>query len=306
MMNFMLRRRLAPAVLFLTTPLLAQVTVRYSRDLKFGAAVPAAVTAQFGNPGLGALDGPSVVQIKGDKAYFNAGKFSFITDFAADQVTYIDSENQRFATVPTGELASAMQSAMPQLPPEAAGLSDKVQADLKTRKTGRSETIRGIRADEYELVFAMNLSLPNLPAGNSPALRMVMQFWRANAEDAAANPGLSEFMRFSIRDGSFMNSADFLRKVIGPLQSLGQSIVALQEELKKDQSPILRIHMEEFSPMLAALAPSAGPEQPLITFDQELVEFSTAPVEDTVFQAPSGFRGVALREILSDQFARVR
>jgi hypothetical protein len=249
-----------------------------------------------------------VIRIKGDKAYASMGKFSSITDFANNQVTYIDSENSRFATVPAKEFASKLANSMPQLPPQAAGLSNMLKADVQSRKTGRSEVIRGIRAEEYEVIVALTLTMPNLPTSNGPAVRMVMQIWRANAEDAATNPAFSEFMRFSSRSESSMNPADVLRQLAGPLQSFGQSVGAIRDEMMKEKSPALRIHMEESSPMLSALAPrqtGVDPAAPLMSFDQEMVDFSTEPVEDSVFLPPAGFKSVALEEILKDQFAKL-
>jgi hypothetical protein len=305
-MDNMRRRFVAPAVLILATPLFAEVTVHYNTDFKLGTFLPPAMADQVRSSGLGALDGPTVIRIKGDKAYTSIGKFSFITDFATNQVTYIDSENSRFATVPVGELASKLADSMPQLPKQAAGLNNMFKADVQSRKTGRSEVIRGVRAEEYEVIVALTLSLPDVPANSGPAVRMIMQIWRANAEEAASNPALAEFMRYSSRSESSMNPADVMRKLTGPLQSLGQSFSAIREEMMKEKSPALRIHMEESSPMLA-LAPQGaggGPASPLVSFDQEMVEFSTAPVEDSVFLTPAGFKNVALEEILKDQFAK--
>lgn len=314
-MDSMGSRIVAFSVLLLATPLFADITVRYDTDFKMSPSLPAGVLNQVRDTGFGAF-GPTEIRIKGDKAYTSMGKYSFVTDFATNQLTYIDSANRRYATVPIEEFGSKLAGSMPRLPPQAAGLAEMFKADIQSRKTGQSATIRGLSADEYEVVVALNVSLPNLPTGGGPAVRVVMHIWRANTEETASNPALSEFMRFSDRSKSFMSATDFLSNLAGPLQSLGQSAKTIQAELTKQNSPVLRIQMEETSPMLAALLPQAqgagqprpanfDPAAPLVSFNQEMVELSTTPVEDSVFQAPAGFTKVALDEILKDQFAAI-
>lgn len=308
-------RFVAFSVLFLATPLFADITVRYSTDFTVNPSFPAGIVDQIRNTGLGAF-GPTEIRIKGDKAYANVGKFSFVADFVTNQLTYIDSANRRYATVQADEFGSRLASSMPQLPPQADALANMFKADVQSRKTGQSATIRGLAADEYEMVVGLSISLPNLPTGSGPAVRVVMRIWRANTDGAATNPALSEFMRFSDRAGSFMNPTNFLSNLAGPFQSLGQNIKTIQDELLKQKSPVLRIQMEETSPMLAALLPQArgagqpppanfDPAAPLISFNEEIVELSTTPVEDSLFQAPAGFSKVALEEILKDQFAAI-
>jgi hypothetical protein len=314
-MDTMRNRFVAFSVLLWATPLFADVTVRYNTDFKMSPSLPAAAVNQFGKAGLGEF-APSVIRIKGDKAYTSMGKYSLVTDFATNQLTYIDSANMRYATVPVEEFGSKLAGSMPQLPPQAAGLAEMFKTEIQSRKTGQTATIRGLSAYEYEVVVALNVSLPALPTGSGPAVRVVLHIWRADTEEIVSNPALSEFMRFSDRSKSFMNATNFLSNLAGPLQSLGQSAKTIQEELTKQNSPVLRVQMEETSPMLAALLPQAqtagqplpanfDPAAPLVSFNQEMVEFSTTPVEDSVFQAPAGFSKVTLEEILKDQFAAI-
>src|ERR1051326_1607790 len=173
-----MRLRLAPLVLlvFAIAPLRADVTVRYNSDFNVGQTAPAGAAA---NPGLAALQGPMVIRIKGDKVYTSAAKLHTITDLGSSVITYIDSEHKRFATAPAGDVAGVMANAMPRLPQPVAGLAAMLQSDVQSSKTGRTETIHGIRAEEFE--YVLNLSMagaPHLPF-SGPAVRLVMQFWRA-------------------------------------------------------------------------------------------------------------------------------
>jgi hypothetical protein len=86
------------------------------------------------------------------------------------------------------------------------------------------------------------------------------------------------------------------------------------KELQSQPGVMLRTHMEMTSPMMAAAAPllqaqgQALPQgldanAPLFSMTNEIVEVSTAPIDDSIFQIPEGYRKVEFAEILKDQFA---
>ena len=72
----------------------------------------------------------------------------------------------------------------------------------------------------------------------------------------------------------------------------------------------LRAHMEFSVPILAAMMqqmpPQAGvtipagfdPAAPIIQMNQELVELSTAVLDDDIFAVPSGYLPVSMEEVL--------
>src|SRR6516164_8634861 len=143
------RRIAALALLFWSVPLLADVTVRYSWDYKLGFSLPPGAAGQIPNASLAALNRPSEVRIKGNKAYQSFGKYSSITDLSTNEVIYLDLDGMRYGTAQADQVAEIISRAMPQVP-QVQGLTDMMKTDIQSRKTGRTETIQGIQAEEYE------------------------------------------------------------------------------------------------------------------------------------------------------------
>jgi hypothetical protein len=300
------RRFAAFALLVLSTPLLADITVRYAWDYKLGFSLPPGAAGQIPNASLAALNRPSEVRIKGNKAYQSFGKYSSITDLSTNEVIYLDLDGMRYGTAQADQVAEIISRAMPQVP-QVQGLTDMMKTDIQSRKTGRTETIQGIQAEEYEIVMNISLKSPNVPAGG-PAMRMVMQMWRASESETERNAALGELARYSKMTASSINPADFLRKLSGPLQGLSDSMGPLIAEMTKDNGLIVRTHVEASSPMLAMLSPQSlpaglDPTAPLVSANQEIAELSTKPVDESIFQIPAGFRKVDVEEILKDQIA---
>lgn len=288
------------ALLILATPLLfADVTLRYSMDFKMGVSLPTGAGPQMPS-------GPSVLRIKGNKTQSTMGKYTVIGDLATNQTTWIDTENMKLAIGSVEDffkaLANATAARMPKISPQAQGIAQMFQGDVQTRKTGRTETIRGIRAEETALVYSISINQPvlNVPAGE-PAMRMTMEIWRADADEVARNPALAELERYNIASSglSGFDVSGFMRQLMAGFdQGLNGFQDALQGLLKQPGMQ-LRMHLEASSPMLAGTDPS----QPVLSMTSELVELSTEPIDDSVFQIPSGYRRVELEEIVKDQFA---
>jgi hypothetical protein len=298
------------ALLTLGTPLLlADVTVRYESSLKWGVPLPAGTSLPTN---LANFAGPSVIRIKGDRARAEMGKFISIVDLATNQITFIEPEKMTFATGTLEDLAKATAYAMPELPstpPQAQNLAVLFNTDVSSRKTGRAETIHGIAAEETETVFSIKMNRNSVP--NGPALSLTMQAWRARNDDGAALRELSRY--YAMQSG---HTRDFLSDMTARSQAIGQfmgGMVDALQELTKD-GPILRLHVEASSPMLAAVALQLkeqgqtlpldfDPNTPLFSLNQDLVELSTEPLDELIFQVPSEYRKVELEEIVKDQLA---
>ena len=301
------RRLAALALLVLSTPLLADITVRYTWDYKLGFSLPPGAAGQIPNASLAALNRPSEVRIKGNKAYQSLGKYASITDLSTNEVTYLDPDGMRYGTAPGDRIAEIIARAMPQVGPQVQGLADMIKTDVQSRKTGRTETIQGIQAEEYEIVMNMSLNMPNVPAGG-PAMHMVIQMWRAAEGETTRNAALGELARYSKVTASAINPSDFVRKFSGPLQGFSESIGPLIAEMTKDNAVVVRTHLEATSPMLALLSPQSlpaglDPNAPLVSANQDIAELSTNPVDESIFKIPAGYRKVDVEEILKDQIA---
>ena len=308
-----MRRLILFALLALATPLFADVTLRYTADYKLGFSLPQGAAGQIPAASLAALNRPTEIRIKGNKAYQTLGDFVAITNLDTNEVTYLDPAGKRFGTAQADQVASIVAQAMPPVPAQAQSFADLLKADVQSRKTGRTETIHGIAAEEHEIVVSLSIDIPNLPPGN-PAMKLVMQMWRAAPAEADGNPALKELARYSNLTASSLSPAEFLRNLTGPMQAFSKSMGPLVEEMTKDKTLVVRTQLEATSPMMAMLAPQlqqqgqalpAGidPTAPLLSANQEIAELSTDPVDEAVFKIPEGYRKVDIQEILKDQIA---
>src|SRR6267154_1709217 len=93
--------------------LLADVTLRFQNEIKFGAVLPAPIAGQSKNGTASALPPSTVFYRKGDKGYVQSGKFSCLMDFAKKEITVLDAEHQRFATVAMKDYSGRLTAAMP-------------------------------------------------------------------------------------------------------------------------------------------------------------------------------------------------
>jgi hypothetical protein len=146
---------------------------------------------------------------------------------------------------------------------------------------------------------------------NSLALSFTVHAWRPRDDDSAAVRELSRY--YSMQSGQ---SRDFLQEMTARSQAFGQfpgRIVGALRELTKE-GPILRLHLEASSPLSAVLAQRLkaegqalpldfDPNKPFLSFNQDLVELSTEPLDESLFQAPSEHRKVELEDIVKDQLA---
>jgi hypothetical protein len=316
-----MHRRVTALLIFGAPWLLADATLRYTVDFKTAMPLPG------GAASLMPVSGPSVIRVKGDKTISTQGDLTSIDDVAANQTIYVDAAHMRYAAGTIEDfkkaMSSATQSAIPSLPPEVQGVMQMFRADVQTRKTGRTETIQGVRAEETELAFSLNMDLPpgiplppNFPAGG-PVMRLVMQIWQAGADDVAKTPGLAEFARHNAGANGLSDNSILIRSLPAALPGMEQVMGKFMDTLKdllSQPGVTLRTHMEGTSPLLAAAAPllraqgQALPQgldanAPLFSMTSEIVEISTAPIDDSVFQIPEGYRKVEFDEILRDQFA---
>jgi len=82
------------------------------------------------------------------------------------------------------------------------------------------------------------------------------------------------------------------------------------EEIFKNQSVILRTHMEMYMPFLATLAKqtagqrqmpvSMDPDAPLMEMNQEVAELSSASVDASLFEIPKDYAAAPAEDLIRD------
>jgi hypothetical protein len=157
--------------------------------------------------GLAAMSGASMsptttTRIKGKKSRTDIDvpnlKVVTITDLAAKQVTILRPD-QKTATVVTPEVPPAAGTGAPAgtVSPAVAEAANAIASSIKS--TGKSQTIDGIKCDEYTFATSVNLS-EMTGSRMPPEAAAVMQDVKLNMEGsmwiAKDVPGAAEFIAF--------------------------------------------------------------------------------------------------------------
>jgi hypothetical protein len=298
---------------FSAVALHADVTLRYTMDFKMNPAI-AQLTASAMKGMQSALPMESSIRLKNAKGFYGSSAYTSIVDFTTKEVTLLDSAGKSYAKVTPDGLAEALAGAMPKIPAEANAIMASMKATVTpSRLTGRTEAIQGVQAEEHEIVIAVSgPALPNTPA--APMIRMVMQVWSAAPGEVLRVPAIRELTGYSLFAYANMNPLGGMDQIMKQMPGFGDVAGPIMTEMQK-VGTILRVHMDMFMPMLAAMmqqVPAAGaafgagfdPNAPLMQMNQEAVELSTAPVPDSVFQIPEGYREATATEVFKGMVAK--
>jgi hypothetical protein len=284
----------------------ADATIRYHTDAQATGAIGVAVPVDQMLGGMRDM----VIQIKGNKAHSSQGKLTSIMDLKTQDLTLIDASNKRFATVPASQYAEQTKKALPAIPEQARSVFSSMKSNMESRSTGRTDTIQGIQAEEHEFVLTMDMALPGGPPTPAPFMKMVMQVWTAKPEEAQRVPALLEFKNYTASASSSINPAETIKQLLGGMPGMGDSLAAMAAEMSKNGGLMLRTHTELFMPVLAMMSqqiprqpgqaplPVIDPNAPLMQLNQEVVELSTTPLDDGLFQVPADYQAASLEEIL--------
>lgn len=307
-----MKQSIVLALAVLAAPALrADVTIRYQSEFKPSAALqpllgPFMKAAQAGSE--------QSVRMKGSKAYTTAGNWIQIFDFVKEEVTLIDPAHKTFATLPVSQLANKMAGALPQ--PATAQTSDVQQAlasiksHVDSKATGKTAEIQGVQAEEREVTITLDLPMPASTNQTGPSVRLVMHIWTAKKEEALRVPAIRELTGYQAWQKYVMNPAGMLDKMFGKMPGMSNTMGPMFDELYKNPSVILRMHMEMYMPLLAALArqkagqgqaaPAIDPDAPFMEMNQEVAELSSAPVDASLFEIPKDYAAVAADEMIRE------
>ena len=290
-----------------TSALRADVTIRYKNDYNFASFLPPEMMGQALQQAAASMPQSSVIQVKGNKGYSNSGKLISILDFGKQEITLVDAGNKRFTTLPMKDYAERMGAAMPVLPSEAQNSMASMKTNFSSRKTGRTDVIQGVEAEESETVLSMDVpeTTGTLPAG--PLMKMVMQVWTAKAEEALRVPAVRQWVGYTAYTNYLLDPVTAMQKMFANMPGLGQGLDKMLAERSKGL--VLKSHAEMYMPMLAMLsrqlekegtAPPAGldPKAPILEMNIEIVELSTTPVDDSVFQLPEDYRSAPIEDMM--------
>ncbi|HEV3332107.1 MAG TPA: hypothetical protein VG096_14055 [Bryobacteraceae bacterium] len=311
-MNDRLQPLILAALTLLAIPALdADVTLRYKTEIKLNPSLPAQVIEQAMKGMNTAVPKESLLQLKGGKGFSSAGVNSTICDFPKQELTLLDPEGKRYATLPVRQYEEEMAAAMPQMPPEQKAAMAAMKSHVESKATGRTATIQGVEAEEHEVVITVEGPLmPNAPAG--PLVRVVMHLWTAKAGEAVRNQAIREMTGYSLFAVATMNPVASMEKMFQMMPGFADTFTAVYKGLQSGgTSVILRMQMDMFMPMFGALlkqmpagaspfGASFDPNTAFVQLSQELTEISPAAVPDSVFQVPVGYTSAAAADLIHD------
>jgi len=308
-------RRIARTALY--TPLIlsclyADVTIRYETKLTVSPILPPEAQDQLKQSG--AI--PITMLVKGSRGYTLAGSLASVTDLAKQTSTVMDTNQKTYASVALNDYEQAVSQMVPKPSVEAQNMMANMELKLESKNTGRTETIHGILAEERQIVMTTSTKTATDQEKAGVMMRMVMEIWSAAPSEAARIPALGEVERFSALSKTAMNPAAMIQQILGPYSGMTKGYDALAKELVDGKSLALRMRVSMYVPAMAQAAtalaragrqvPEFDPDGPLSEITQELVEISTAPVDDAAFDVPAGYQQSTVGEILKARVPQLK
>jgi len=208
----------------------ADVTLRYKTEVSFNPALPPQMAQAM--PGMEAvLPKESSVQLRNGKGFSSSGANVSMCDFSKQEMTLLDNEGKRYATLPFAQFGDAFAGAMPEMPSQPAGMMASMKSHFESKATGRTETIQGIEGEEHEFVMTVDApALPNMPSGG-PMMRMVMRFWRARPGEVMRVPAVREVAGYNLFAAATMNPVSSMEKVFRQMPGFANNFAAVYKEM---------------------------------------------------------------------------
>jgi TonB family protein len=277
----------------------ADLTMRHTLTIKLGSFLPPtamdAIQQQLGNR----MPEGTLVQVKGDRVCASMAKMFAITDYAKGEITLVDPETRRFATVPLADYPAKILAAqrLPPMSPDAQRIFDNMKLDVKSSKTGQTATIHGIATEENLLVFSLDVT-----AGMQ--MRMEIHNWTAGADELQRTPELRELAAYVGRPKGALNPVEMVTKVLAGLPGMGEKLrEPMQEIMKASGGAVIRMRAATFMPSMAqALGGGGAAGEPVAEVTMELTELSAAPIPDARFEVPAGYQTAAMEDLLGAFF----
>ena len=279
----------------------ADLTMRHTFTLKFASFLPPqaldAIRQQLGDR----LSQGSTLELKGDRVRTAMGEMYSVADYAKGEILLVDPKTKRFATVPLAEYASKIlgSQAMPTMPPDAQRIFDNMKLDVKSSKTGKTETTQGIRTEESVLAITMEMA-----AGMQ--MRMEIHNWIASADELKGMPALQDLASWAGRKREGLDPMEMMSKAMTSLPGMGEKLRApMQEMMKGTAGVVMRMQALTFVPAMAQMA-GGGSDEPLTQVSMELAELSTAPIADSRFEIPAGYHTASMEDLLKDAIGTIK
>jgi hypothetical protein len=299
--------------LFTVQLLRADFTMGYEVSIDIPKGVLPELAQQLKNGAKTRLPQFLTLQARGDKGFFGTSKFKVIVDYPKQEVTIIEPAGKRFATVAMKDYAEAVRAAMSPVPGQVVQALESSKPKFGINKTGRSQNILGLPAEEYEAVFSIEPSATLASRFHDPIAKTVLRLWIASPEDLT-RVGVSYYMDKLQWLITNMNLVVLTQLGLGGLPGGGQEFTAAIDRLTKENALVVQAELDVYAPTIAMVGQEMtrkegdGPPPPLgnVIIAQVVAELgglSFDPIEDSDLDVPIGFAKVTPQEILSTPVA---
>jgi TonB family protein len=274
----------------------ADVTMRSKMDYRMGSFVPAAA-AEAANKQMGDMLANGItLRIKGKRSSMSYGLLVTIVDSEKGTITLLDPKGKRYATTSVSDFADKVKAAMPQIPEAARQMLENIKLDVKTDKTGKTDTIKGIKCEE--LVTNVSMDMPG-PMAAAMSMKMEMHMWAAMPDELARVPALKEIAAYMTNQASGMDPTATASKMFGQLPGFGEKLKGpMQEMMKSSSQAVLRTEIKMIMPGSAKMMGASNPDEPMMNMTTDVTELSTDPVPDSAFQVPAGYQETKIEDLV--------
>ena len=237
-------------------------------------------------------------RVKGDHAYATFGSTVSLVDLTKNQLTLLDTKNRKFAIVPMDQYVTRLRDAQktPEMPPEVAQMFAAMKLDVKTRATGRTETIRGIPTDENETTLTLEMPMP----GQATTMQMVLtlQTWSPKPDEIQKSPALREIFAYQQQSKSAMDPSAFLKQMFANMPGLGDKLSGPIEQLTKNTGMLLKMRGQLSVPAMAAALPPGTPSGPALELTMDVLDLSSDSVPEALLRVPEGYEAAPLEDLM--------
>jgi hypothetical protein len=198
--------------------------------------------------------------------------------------------------------------------PEFRIAQESAKTTYSSRKTGRTDLIQGVEVEETEHTVTLDLPVP-MPPGKTqtgPLVKVTMQVWTAKPAEISHLSAVRELTAHTVSNTGFshwIDPSNILATIFGAMPGLGDGMARMFQEIERSKSIVFQSHLEASMPGMASflqqmqkeqgnsLPDGLDPNAPFSVVESRVVELSTAPVDDAIFQLPADYRAAPFEEV---------
>lgn len=291
--------------LILVIPALADMTIRYTMDLKPSPYMPPQAIEST-KAALGDMfDKGMVYTVKENGAsYMKFGPTVTIFDPNTRMNTTLLIDKKIYAVTPPDSANLLAGDSMEQLK-KMTDSGFKVSSD----KTGNTRKFGDYLAEETQVKMEISMKAALAAQGQPPqpgmpeSLKLVMSMWFPTATESETKPLLRKYKEL-VQLGMLMNDPmQQMGKLFGDNPQVAAQMQTLVQDsakgglmLSMEQATIMPGLARTMGKMQGKNPDDIGEDEPLLTLVMSLKEFSEGEAPDSLFQIPEGFKQVKPEE----------